>query len=71
MAERRTSLWIPFVVGAVAMLVVILLVLAWRGREGAGAAADVAGKAVDALPDVRPPTMPGPHLPDVPIPRPK
>jgi hypothetical protein len=72
MTERRTSPWIAFVAGAVAMLAVALLWYAWQGRDDATTAADSAIRAADAIPQMEPPRLPdAPRLPDVPIPVPK
>ncbi|HEX7886418.1 MAG TPA: hypothetical protein VF474_10615 [Phenylobacterium sp.] len=72
MAARRTSPWIAFVAGAVAMLAVALLWYAWQGRDDAGKAAGAAQRAADSLPVIAPPKVPdAPGIPDVPVPVPK
>lgn len=72
MTERRTSPWIAFLAGAVAMLALALAWYAWRGGEDAGRAADAAVRAADGLPAIERPRLPdAPRIPDVPIPVPK
>jgi hypothetical protein len=71
MAERRTSPWVAFAAGAVAMLALALAWYAWQGRDDAGEAAAVAVRAADGV-KVSPPRLPdAPRIPDAPIPLPK
>ena len=72
MTERRTSPWIAFVAGAVAMLAVALLWYAWQGRDDAGKTASAAIQAAKSIPQIEPPRLPdAPRIPDAPIPVPK
>jgi len=72
MAERRTTPWIAFLAGAVAMLAVALIWYAWQGRDDATRAADAAIRAADGLPSLKPPRLPdAPRIPDAPVPVPK
>jgi|GEM_PF-2781948 len=72
MAERRSSPWIAFVAGMVAMLALALIWYASKGQDDAGKAAEAALQAADGVPVLRPPRLPeAPRLPDAPIPIPK
>jgi hypothetical protein len=72
MTERRTSPWIAFVAGAVAMLAVALLWYAWQGTDDASKTASAAIRAAEGIPQIKPPRMPeAPRIPDAPIPIPK
>lgn len=72
MTDRRTSPWIAFAAGAVAMLVVALLAFVWLGRGEVGDMAKTAAAAAKVVPDLEPPPLPdAPRIPDVPVPRPK
>jgi hypothetical protein len=70
--ERRTSPWIAFAAGAVAMLALALAYAAWESRDTAQGLVRAAAGAAQALPEVPRPTMPdAPRLPDAPTPIPK
>ena len=72
MTARRTSPWIAFLAGAVAMLALALGWCAWRGGDDAGRAVGAAVRAADSLPAIERPRLPeAPKLPDAPIPVPK
>ena len=72
MTERRTSPWIAFVAGAVAMLAVALLWYAWQGRDDASRTASAAIRAAEGIPQIEPPRLPdAPRIPDAPVPVPK
>ena len=72
MTGRQTTPWVAFAAGAVAMLVLALLLFAWQSRDDAGEVAKAAAAAAKAIPAVEPPRMPeAPHIPDNPVPRPK
>jgi hypothetical protein len=71
-SERRTSPWVAFAAGAVAMLAVALIWFAWMSRDEAGKAALLAAKAATAMPEVSRPRLPdAPRIPDAPVPVPK
>lgn len=66
---RRTNPWIAFIAGAVAMLLLVLVWMAWdRTREAtSGLRADLAfphGPSLPSLPTTPPPE--GPKLPQLP-----
>ena len=69
-SPRRTSPWIAFLAGAVAVLAIVLAVIAWSHR---GDAADGLKMTLRSAPDL--PSLPhmpeGPKLPDPPIPKPR
>ena len=73
MAEpRRTSPWIAFAAGAVAMLAIALLVFTWMQRRSAAEVAKAAVNATAVVPDLDLPSMPdAPRIPDAPMPRPR
>ena len=69
-SNQRTSPWIAFLAGAVAMLVVVLVLFAWWSGERAAEGAKLALRNAPVLPTL--PHMPdAPRLPDAPIPKPK
>ena len=72
MAEtsRRTSPWVAFTAGAVAMLALLLAWTAWNRTRDAGDRLEVA--VGPALPHVPAPRLPeAPRLPDAPVPTPR
>jgi hypothetical protein len=70
--ERGTPSWIAFAAGAVAMLALALLVWAWQGRDDGVDLARTAAAATQAIPDLKPPSLPdAPRIPDAPLPIPK
>lgn len=72
MAERRTSPWIAFAAGAVAMLALALVWWLWQGRDDAARAVSTASGTVDIVPEIGPPQIPdAPRIPDAPVPRPR
>ena len=72
MAERRTSPWITFAAGAVALLALALVWWLWQGRDDAGEALRSASEAADVVPEIGPPQIPdAPRIPDAPVPRPR
>lgn len=71
-AEPRSRQWIAFLAGAVAMLALVLIWLAWsRLHEAASLRADVRLPSTDlpSLPSQPPPE--GPRPPRMPLPTPK
>jgi hypothetical protein len=69
-SNERTSPWIAFLAGAVAMLAIVLIVFAWWRGERAAAGVSLALREAPDLPTL--PRMPdAPRLPDAPIPKPK
>ena len=72
-SDSRTRPWIAFVAGAVAMLAVGLIWLAWTRTHDAARVvrADVALPAADlpSIPTAPPPE--GPQMPQLPVPTPK
>jgi hypothetical protein len=71
-SERRTSRWVAFVAGAVAMLALALMWFAWISRDEAGKAAQLAAEAASGMPEVARPRLPdAPRIPDAPVPTPR
>ena len=71
-SDRRSTPWVAFLAGAVVMLVLALVWMAWLSHAGAGRAARVVAETATALPDLKPPPLPhGPKLPDPPTPIPR
>lgn len=70
-SQERTPVWLAFLAGAVTMLVIVLLWLAWNATRTAMSAA----LRADFLPQrtLRLPRMPPdrPHLPNPPFPTPR
>lgn len=61
-----------FLAGAVAMLVLALIWVAWDASRDASRAAQSAAGAVDVLPDLERPRLPAaPPIPDAPVPTPR
>ncbi len=72
MSQRPINPWMAFAAGAVAMLAITLLVVAWQARDDATDVARSAVAAARAIPDLEPPRLPdAPRIPDAPVPRPK
>jgi hypothetical protein len=71
--DPRPRPWIAFLAGAVAMLVVVLVWMAWRATQTAMTVALRADMALHrpALPIPRTPPPEGPRLPKPPVPTPR
>ncbi len=69
-SRRRTSPWVAFAAGAVAMLALVLGWTAWhRGQDVAGRVEVALGPDLSRL---KPPRLPEtPKIPDVPVPTPR
>ncbi len=67
---KRTSPWIAFLAGVVAVLALVLVVLAWTRGEQAAEGVKLTLRDAPALPSL--PKMPdAPRLPDGPVPKPQ
>ena len=67
---KQTSPWIGFLAGAVVVLVVVLIALAWSSGQRAAEGVKLTLRDAPTLPSV--PHMPdAPRLPDAPVPKPK
>ena len=67
---KRTSPWIAFIAGAVAVLVVVLIALAWSSGQRAALGVKLSLRDAPTLPSL--PNIPdAPRLPDGPVPKPK
>lgn len=72
MAERRTSPWVAFAAGAVAMLALALAGYAWLSGDEATDAVRAAAEAADSVPSLPAPRLPdAPRIPDAPVPTPR
>ena len=69
-SDKPTNPWIAFMAGAVAVLVVVLIALAWSRGERAAEGVKLGLRDVRALPSL-PHTPDAPRLPDAPVPKPK
>ena len=69
-SNERSSPWIAFLAGAIAMLAIVLILFAWWRAERAAEAFTLTLRNTPDLPTL--PHMPdAPRLPDAPIPKPK
>lgn len=73
-SESRSRTWVAFLAGAVAMLAIVLLWLAWSRTDAAMRGAFRADMALPERPELPLPNAPppeGPRLPRAPLPIPK
>lgn len=73
-SDQRGRPWIAFLAGAVAMLAIVLLWLAWTRTDGMVRGALRADIALPQAPEAPTPNAPppeGPHLPRAPLPVPR
>ena len=69
-SDKRTSPWIAFIAGGVAVLVVVLIFFAWSSGERAANGVKLTLRDAPTLPGL--PHVPdAPRLPDGPVPKPK
>jgi hypothetical protein len=71
--DHRPRPWLAFLAGAVVMLLIVLLWMAWRATQTAVTTlrADMVLPRSSGLPIPKTPPPEGPHLPKPPVPTPK